>query len=253
MDCINRPLGLINRSVELVEVEDGGSKLNGSIVSSVDLSVSESDEGVDSGSFGFEVPVTDGEEGAHNIDIDEHTVVLLGSGDMIFIEELSLVEVVPVLFTIEGISKGAFGLHVINDVESSGSVSGSIVSSLVDTICLIKAGSVSSDGHCSVFIDDDHVFIRSEVKSNNEGIDVNGIIVSSTSFFETVSESDESVDLELLVVFSPCGDDQEGANNVSVDGEEEDSDGRINASLIEGDGISQIVPVFFLEKFIDFG
>ena len=186
MDCINRPLGLINRSVELIEVEDGRGKLNGTIVGSVGLSVSESDEGVDSGSLGIEIPVADGKEGAHNIDIDEHTVVLLRSGDVVFIEELSLVEVVPVLFTVEGISNGAFGFHVINDVEST-SGSGSSASCLVDTILLVKSGGVSSDSHCSVFIDYNHVLIRSEVKSNNEGINVDGVIVSTTSFFEAVS------------------------------------------------------------------
>lgn len=170
---------------------------------------------------------------------------------MVLVDELSLVEVIPVFFTVEGISDGALGLHVLNDVKSTVGVS--VVSTLVDAVGLVKTVSVSADSDGSVLIDDNHVFVGSEVEGDNEGVDVNRVVVGSTAFFEAVSESDEGVDLELLVVLGPGGDDEEGTNDVSVDGEEEDSDGRVDAGFVEGDGVSQVVPVFFLEEVINLG
>ena len=73
----------INRSFEFFKVEDCGSECNRSIVSSFSFAISKSDKSVNSGFLGGKVPVGDGEEGSNMVDIDKHTPILTGGGDVI--------------------------------------------------------------------------------------------------------------------------------------------------------------------------
>ena len=226
-------------------MQNGGSQLNWTVVSSISFSISKSHQGVNSVISTFDVPVWDWEECSNNIDIDEDTIILNGSGDVVLINQVSLVQIVPVKVTVVFVDNGTFFLHVIYDIK----IRISIISS--SSISRIKSVSVSSDGDSSIFVNNNHVFIRTKSKSHDEGIDVDRVIISSASFLISISKTDKGVDLKLLVWFFPCRDHEECSYNVSVDGEEEDSVGRVNWGFVKGVGISQVVPIFSLEEFVN--
>ena len=239
--------GPINRSFELVEVEHGGGQSHGTVVGTFGLTVAQSHESVDSGRLRFEVVVGDRKEGSDHVDVNEHTVVLKGGGDVVLTDLLGLVEVVPVLLLVELVGNGALLSHIRSDVEGASSSS-----VLGKTHSLVVEIEVSSDGDGSVGIDDDHVLIGAEFETHDEGVDVDGVVVGSASSFEPVSQSDEGVDLGGLSILGPGGDHQEGPNNVPVDGKVEVGELGINAGLIDGVGVPQVVPVFGLEQLINF-
>jgi len=96
----------------------------------------------------------------------------------------------------------------------------------------IVEGFVTCDSDCSIGINDDHVLIRSKSENNNEGVNVKLVIMSSTSFFKFIAQSNKSINLRFLVSLSPCGDHQDSSNNVSIDGEIEVMSWGINTSFV---------------------
>jgi hypothetical protein len=187
------------------------------------------------------------QEGSYHIDINEHTVVLGRGGNVVLAHEVSLVQVVPVGISVQLVSNSALLLHVSSHVE------GVSLILFIQSHSLVIEIQVSSDSEGSISVDDHHVLIRAEGQTHNEGIDVDGVIVGSTTSFIAVAESDEGVDLSLLGLFGPGSDDQEGTNDVPVDGEVEVFEGRINASFIDGVGVSQIIPILSFKKGVDVG
>lgn len=170
-----------------------------------------------------------------------------GSWDVVLVHEVGLVQVVPIGISVELVGNSALLLHVGSDVE------GISVILLVESHGLVVEVQVAGDSDGSVSVDDDHVLIRTEGQTNNERIDVDGVVVGSATSFITVAESDEGVDLSLLGGLGPGSDDQEGANDVPVDGEVEVFQGRVNASFVDGVSVSQVVPIFGFEEGVNVG
>lgn len=60
----------------------------------------------------------------------------------------------------------------------------------------------------SIGINNDHLLIS---ESNNEGVNVKLVIMSSTSFFKFILQSYKSINLSFLINLSPCGDRQDSS------------------------------------------
>lgn len=236
----------INRSLEFVELKDSGGQLNRTIVGSISLAIAQSYQSVDSGSLGSQIVVGNREESSNHVHIDKNAIVLLGGGNVVLTDLVSLVEVVPIGLSVKLISNSALLFHICSDVK--GVISSRFV---VKAHSFIVKIDVSSDGDCAVSVNNNHVLIRSQSQADDEGVDLDWIIISSTSSFISVSESDKGINLGLLGRLGPGGDDQEGSYNVSVDGEVKVFKFSVNASLIEGLCVSQVVPILSFKKSVN--
>ena len=103
-------------------------------------------------------------------------------------------------------------------------------------------------------VDEDVVVVQGI--SHLQGFYCHWFVVGSLLEGQSVAESDECVDFEFGFALGPGGDGEEGADEVSVDGEElETSVGPFDCAEVEEAGLGEIVPIFFLEgvinKFVD--
>ena len=224
------------RSIEGLQLQDGGREVDWSEVGAERDAVSEAHEGVDSRGLGLEVVVGEREEGADGVDVDEDEVVLVVGGDAALGDQLALVKIVPVLVPVELVHLQGLLVHVRSDVEGGLAVDAVVESHVA--------------GHChhSVGVDRHHVLVGSQCDIDHEGINMDGLVDQG---IVSVSEADESVDLGVLGGLVPGSAHQEGAHDVPVDGEEEVSVGRVDAGLVERVGSAQIVPVLGLEEAVD--
>ena len=103
-------------------------------------------------------------------------------------------------------------------------------------------------------VDEDVVVVQGI--SHLQGFYCHWFVVGSLLEGQSVAQSDEGVDFEFCFALGPGGDGEEGANEVSVDGEElVASVGPFYCAEVEEAGLGEVVPIFFLEgvinKFVD--
>lgn len=110
------------RSLDGLELEDGGGEVNWSEILAGGESASESDKSVNSSNFALEVPVRDAEEGSDSIDVDGDEVVLIGGWDAGGADDGAVVKVVPILILNYLVDVLGFLVHVSSDVEGRVSI-----------------------------------------------------------------------------------------------------------------------------------
>lgn len=178
----------------------------------------------------------EGQEGSNLVDIDEDVVVLVVSGDAALSNQLTLVQIVPILLTVELVHLQGLLVHVRSDVEGR-----LVVDAVVE-------GHIAGHSHFSVGVNSNHVLIGTKCNIDHKRINVDRLVDQS---IVSVSKSHKSIDLGVLGGFVPGSAHQESAHDVSVNGEEEVSVGGVNAGLIERVRAAEVVPVLGLEKAVD--
>lgn len=104
---------------------------------------------------------------------------------------------------------------------------------------------LSIDLDISTVGDLNYNLLGSQTVSNFEGSQVHWFIVGSIFLSVSVSESNKGVNLERRVSFSPGGDGEEGAYNISVDGQKLIFVvSSVDMSEIKEAGFGEVVPIF---------
>ena len=104
---------------------------------------------------------------------------------------------------------------------------------------------LSIDLDISTVSDLNYNLLGSQTVSNFEGSQVHWFIVGSIFLSVSVSESNKGVNLERRVSFSPGGDGEEGAYNISVDGQKLIFVvSSVDMSEIKEAGFGEVVPIF---------
>ncbi len=104
---------------------------------------------------------------------------------------------------------------------------------------------LSIDLDISTVSDLNYNLLGSQTVSNFEGSQVHWFIVGSIFLSVSVSESNKGVNLERRVSFSPGGDGEEGAYNISVDGQKLILVvSSVDMSEIKEAGFGEVVPIF---------
>lgn len=204
------------------------------------ISVSESDESVYCWGLSFKFIVSNDQESSNDVNVNKDAVVSLWSWGVWGRENWGTSQIVPVLVSNEGIDKSAFLIHILFDIESSVSVG-------VFTFLWIT----TDNWDRSIIINSDLEFFLTQLELKDQWVNLDRFVKSSTAGSVSVSESDESVNLSSLFGLIPGCDDQKGSNDVSVNDEEQEWFFGVNAWLIEVVSTSQIIPVGFLQEFID--
>lgn len=186
----------------------------------------------------------EGEEGADGVDIDEDEVILVVGGNTGLSNNGALIQIVPVLISVELVHSDHFLGHVSSYVE--------FLRSLTAIFLQLVKSLVSSHHHISIAVNSDHVFIGAQSDADDKGVDQNWIVdLSIGGRVIAVSESHKGVDLGLLGLLVPRGADEEGSYLVAVDSEEKVLERRVDAGLIEGVSSAEVIPEKSLELTID--
>ena len=88
--------------------------------------------------------------------------------------------------------------------------------------------------------------------SNLQRLDCHGLVVGTLLNSQSISQSDQSIDLEFCGAFFPSSDGKESSNQVSVDSEELITTiSSVNSAKVEQAGLCEVVPIFLLESMVD--
>jgi hypothetical protein len=186
----------INGSIEGLYLKDGGGKVDGAEVGANGDTVSQSNESVDAGGLGGNVPVGKGEEGANGVDVDEEEVVLVVGGNAGLSNNGALVQVVPVLILVELVHNHYLLGHISSHVEGISRLSAILLQLIKLFVSSHSDGSVTTNSH--------HVLIGSKGNAHDEGVDEDWIVDPSVGGgVIAVSEPHEGVDLSLLFALVP--------------------------------------------------
>lgn len=191
----------INKSVKWFERKNSWGQINWAVVDAWSQAITQSNESVDTWCFICQIPVGNWQKCSNMVDIHEYTVILGGGWNVVWISQSGIIQVIPIGISVVLINNLTFGLHIWGHIEWVLRTWAWWV-----TILTVIKSSVACYTDGAVSVDYDHILIRSESKCDDEGADINRIILSSTSCLKSISQSNKGVDLSCLSGLVPCCD-----------------------------------------------
>ena len=169
------------------------------------------------------------EESTHDVDISQDNVESPSGEDGFLVDQSSLVQIIPVVFPHVLVNSCGFGIDLcLGDFLSTFS---------------FDLNSSAGDLEVSVLVHLDQEFSNWQSEGDDEGVNINRAVGSLNILGISITQSNEGINLGFLGFFGPWGNHEEGADNISVDEEVNESFGGIDIGLIKEVSLSQVIPI----------